>query len=79
MRVADIVDLTTRVAEVKTAILFVQKEKRTARLIVVSLIDVSQSNSAWIKIIVCIIVVRLTSWYYSSSPSFAHHPTSHDK
>jgi len=65
--VADVDDLTMRLGEVETTIFFVQKKekkrrkKRNARLIVVSLIDLSQSNSAWVKIIVCIIVVRLTS------------------
>jgi hypothetical protein len=62
--VADVDDLTMRLGEVETTIFFVQKKekkrkekKRNARLIVVSLIDLSQSNSAWVKIIVCIIFV----------------------
>ncbi len=86
LRVADVDDLTMRLGEVETTIFFVQKKekkrkekKRNARLIVVSLIDLSQSNSAWVKIIVCIIFVWLTSWYYSLSQSFAHHLSSHDK
>jgi len=56
-----------------------EEKQRNARLVVILLMGLSKSNIAWIKIIVDIIVARMTSWLYLSCQPFAYYPTSHDK